>query len=314
MPKSAKDFLTVLLTKAGVKIDDEAIQTALGSTELATIQIPDELITPIDNGLLSVSAAKNNHTEIKNFYYKAFADNIDKHLLRHIEENKLPDEIKEAVLGADSTYNRITALATKIREAEAAKAGAGKADKDTLQQEITRLQGELRAEKEKQAGVLTEHQKAISEVKMGYSLGQLLGGFKTIYDELPPDVKDITLKAIINKNLAADAAEFSVDDSGQLVLRKKDGTNFFGEDHRPFTPNTYLEKMMARDKILKVTDPNQNNAGNGAATRTNNGQTFQRQQNQNQNNSGNNGNGKAANPVLASLAQDALKALESNGV
>lgn len=308
MPKSAKDFLTVLLTKAGVKMDDDAIKTALASAELETVQIADELITPIDNGLLSVAAAKNNHTEIKNFYYKAFADNIDKHLARHIEENKLPDEIKEAVMGADSTYNRITMLATKIRETEAAKAGAGKADKDNLQQEINRLQAELKTEKEKQAGIATEHQKAISEVKMGYSLGQLLGGFKTIYDDLPSDVKDITLKAIINKNLAADSAEFSIDDGGQLVLRKKDGTNFFGEDHRPFTPNTYLEKMMARDKILKINDPNPPNPG---APPHRNG--LQPNRPQPVHNGNGNGNGKAANPVLASLANDALKTFESNG-
>lgn len=309
MPKSAKDFLTVLLTKAGVKMEDDAIKTALSSAELETVQIPDELITPIDNGLLSVSAAKNNHTEIKNFYYKAFADNIDKHLVRHIEENKLPDEIKEAVLSADSTYNRITALATKIRETEAAKSGAGKADKDNLQQEINRLQGELKAEKDKQAGIMTEHQKAISEVKMGYSLGQLLGGFKTIYDDLPSDVKDITLKAIINKNLAADSAEFSIDEGGQLVLRKKDGTNFFGEDHRPFTPNTYLEKMMARDKILKVTDPNPN-PGNGAPHKQN-GQSYQRPLPQNNGNNGN-GNGTAANSTLSGLVAESLKDLQAS--
>jgi hypothetical protein len=313
MSKTAKEFLTILLQKAGVKPDEEAIKLALDTPELSSVQIPDSLITPIDNGLLSVSAAKNNHTEIKNFYYKGFADYIDKHLLRFIEENKFPDEIKDAVLAEESTVKRISLLANKIKEAESAKAGAGKADKDTLQQEISRLQGELRAEKDKHAGILTEHQKAITEVKMGYSLGQLLGGFKTIYDDLPADVKDITLRAIINKNLAADAAEFSVDDGGQLVLRKKDGTNFFGEDHRPFTPNTYLEKLMARDKILKVNDQNQNQNGNGASSHKQNGQQFQRNQNQNQNGNSN-GNGKAANPVLASLANDALKAFEGNGV
>jgi hypothetical protein len=309
MPKSAKEFLTVLLTKAGVKVDDEAIKTALSSADLETVQIADELITPIDNGLLSVSAAKNNHTEIKNFYYKGFADYIDKHLLRHIEDNKLPDEFREAVMGEESTIKRISALASKIKEAEAAKAGAGKADKDNLQQEITRLQGELRAEKEKQAGIMTEHQKAISEVKMGYSLGQLLGGFKTIYDELPSDVKDITLKAIINKNLAADSAEFSIDEGGQLVLRKKDGTNFFGEDHRPFTPNTYLEKMMARDKILKINDPNPPNPG---AASHRNGLPHNRQQNQNNGSGNGNGNGQAANSVLSGLVAESLKALDSN--
>jgi hypothetical protein len=48
-----------------------------------------------------------------------------------------------------------------------------------------------------------------------------------------------------------------VDDSGQLLLRRKDGTNFFGEDHRLLDPNSYVEKVMARDNILKTADQEQ---------------------------------------------------------
>jgi len=296
-------------------MDEDAITQALAVPELSTLQIPDSLITPIDNGLLSVRDAKNNHTEVKNHYFKAFADGIDKQIERIIEEGKLPDDVKTAILAEESTSKRITSLAAKIRETEAAKAKAGGADKDALNQEITRLNNELRAEKEKEGQLKEAHQKEIKTVKMSHALGGLLGGYKTKFDDLPAKVKESALTATINDALAADAAELTIDDAGQLILRKKDGTNFFGEDNRLLEPKTYLDKIFARDKILIVNDQNQNN-GNGANSRNqNNGQNFQRNfQNSGNGNNGNNGNNNAASKTLvSSLADEALAAFNSNG-
>jgi len=312
MPKSGKEFITLLLQKAGVKMDDEKIVAALASAELATVQIPDDLITPIDNGLLSIPAAKNNHPEIKGHYTSQALDGLDKELQRFAEEHKLPDELKTELQAEKSSYKRATLLAIKIRELEEKKASSGKGEKDVLQQDINRLKGELRQIKDKENELKEAHKKEITEIKMGFSLGQLLGSYKTKFDELPPSVKDSTLRAIINNSLAADNAEISVDEAGQLLLRKKGGDNFFGDDHNVMTPKSYLDKILARDKILIVNDQNQNQnngGGNGANSRNqNNGQNYNRQ-NQNQNN-GNNGN--AAKSPISSLVAESLQALEAN--
>ena len=103
------------------------------------------------------------------------------------------------------------------------------------------------------------------------------------------------LTEITNARLTADSAELTVDESGQLQLRKKDGTNFFAEDHNLLTPKTYLDRILTRDKILKADDKGQNNNSNGTANL--NGQQ--------QNNSG--GNWK--NKTLTGLVNESLKAL-----
>jgi hypothetical protein len=312
MPKTAAEFLKDLAIKAGVKIDDETFKPLLAAPELANINIPDELITGIDNGLLSLDSAMNNHPKIKGRYFSEAYDGLDKELARFIDEHKLPDDIKAEILAEKSSTKRAVLLAAKIKDLEEKKATSGKGEKDTLQQQINDLNAQLRAEKDKEAGIRAEYEGKLKDVKMGYTLGSLLGGYKTIYDELDGEVKDITLKAIINKSLNADAAEFTVDDSGELVLRKKDGTNFFGEDNRLLNPKSYLDKIMSRDKIIKVSDQNQNQNGNGNGAKNhlnNNGN----QQRQNQNNG--NGDGKAVNHALNSLADQALAALEkTNGV
>lgn len=316
MPKSAKEFLTVLLTKAGVKLDEEAITQALAVPELSTLQIPDSLITPIDNGLLGIQAAKNNHPEIQKHYKAQIYDGIDKMIARMIDEHKISDEVKADILAEPSSTKRIELLTAKLKEEAEKKGSAGKGEKDSLQLEITKLNNELREIKQKEQGIHDDYKKQLTDVRMGHSLGLLLGGYKTKFDELPASVKDSTLKAIINNSLATDGAEFSVDETGQVILRKKDGNNFFGEDHNIMTPKTYLDKILARDKILIVNDQNQNN-GNGASSRNNNGQNFQFNQPRNQNNgngNGNNGNSNAASRnQMSPLVEEALRALAPSG-
>lgn len=140
-----------------------------------------------------------------------------------------------------------------------------------IQQENTRLKNELKEAREKEKGIHEDYKKQLSGARRDRSLTLLLASFKTKFDDLPADVKDSALQEIINNSLTADGAELTIGGDGQLALRRKDGSNFFGEDHRLFTPNTYLERLMDRGKILKGADQEQvvqptaranNNTGN----------------------------------------------------
>lgn len=298
----------MLLQKAGVKLDEEAIVQALALPELTTVQIPDALVTPIDNGLLSLQAAKNNHPEVQSHYKAQIYDGVDKTLLRVIDEYKLSDEVKNEILSEKSSTKRIELLTAKLREEADKKSNAGKGEKDQLAQEIARLNSELKDIKERERTIQDNHQKQISEIRMNYALGGLLGGYKTKFDDLPAKTKETTLKQIINDSLAADSAEFTVDDLGNLILRKKDGNNFFGEDHNVLSPKSYLDKILARDKILIVNDPTP------GANPQQRGQNPLPRYTQQQQGNNNNGGVKAANTQINSLLQESLQAFSSNGV
>jgi hypothetical protein len=127
------------------------------------------------------------------------------------------------------------------------------ADQETelLLQEISRLKNELQVIKDREKNSREDYEKKLLGARRDRSLTLLLAGFKTKFDDLPADVKDSALQEIVNNSLAADNAELAIGDAGQLILRRKDGSNFFGADHRLFTANTYLENLMTREKILK---------------------------------------------------------------
>lgn len=118
-----------------------------------------------------------------------------------------------------------------------------------LNQENERLKSEVNELKEKQKTIHTEYKKQISDLRKDRLLALLIGSKKTKFDDLPPSVKDSIFKDILTDRLSADGAELSVSDGGQLILRKKDGTTFFGEDHRLLTPDAYIDRLLTLEKI-----------------------------------------------------------------
>lgn len=169
-----------------------------------------------------------------------------------------------------------------------------------LQQENDRLKNELSEMKAKMQGVHEDYKKQLSVARKDQAVTLLLAGFKTEFDDLPAGVKDSALKEIINNRLAADAAELTIDEGGRLILRRKDGTNFFGADHRLLDPKSYLEKMMTTDKILKANDLSSGNNTSGNRTGQQPDQTRPY----------NNGRGSSkSRNVLSDLANESLQAL-----
>lgn len=167
-----------------------------------------------------------------------------------------------------------------------------------LQQENARLKNELKEVREKEKGIHEDYKKQLSGARRDQALTLLLVGFKTQFDDLDIGVKDQALKEIISSRLAADSAELTVDESGQLLLRRKDGTNFFAEDHRLLDPNSYVEKIMVRDNILRTIDaqPDASNRQSGRNELNNSGRN-----NHTYNNSG--------NSAISPLIDQALKTL-----
>lgn len=308
------DFLKTLLNKAGANVDQDVIKAAL-ATLPPDLELAEDVSTAIDNGLLSLSAAKNNHPEIKNHYTALALKGLDSELLNFIESEKLPEEIVTEINGEKSSYKRAVLIAKKVKELEGKKASAGDKDKDKYTTQIADLNKELREIKDREQGILAKHKDEIKDVKKSHHLGTLLNGYKTRFDDLDPQTKQTVLTNIINKNLGAKGAILTIDENDNLVLINKDGSNVFGEDHRPLNPKLFLDKVMADEKIIVVNDAG--NTGNGSQSGQQNSNGQQRQQFF-QNGNGhqppvNNGNGgKKVNTALQALLNESQQALEAS--
>jgi hypothetical protein len=242
MPVSATDLLKKLMAKAGITYDGDF------STD-----IPDEVATNLDNQLLTIAAATNNHPAVKKVYFAQAFNGLDAELNDLITEFGLTDDIKAEIEKAGGSTKRAVALTRKIKEL--AEKGSP-VDKEAAAKHVAtikELNDKLAAEIKKQTELQTTYDNQLKKIKVDTKLAGMLSTHKTVYDELPAEAKEAAINALLTKALQDSDADFTFDEKGNLALIKKDGTNLFGDNHTLVTPQSFIDKTLS--KILKVTTP-----------------------------------------------------------
>lgn len=244
-----------LIKKSGGNAEDESIKNFLLNGELVKIEIPEDVSKVIDNNLISLKDAKNNHPDIKPHYYQMALGTVDKTIEKLIEELGIEEAVKADILSETSTYKRVPALVTKVRELESKKAASGKEDKAAIQKQIDDLHAQIRTEKQRADDAKVNFEQQLTNYKIQNKISSLFSNFKTVYDDLDPEIKMTTLQNILTKNLQDNGAEIKFDENGNLSLLKKDGTNYYGDNNQQVNPAQYVEMLMSRNKLLKSAPP-----------------------------------------------------------
>jgi len=226
------------MAKAGVTYDGDL------STD-----IPDEVATNLDNQLLTIAAATNNHPDVKKVYFAQAYNGLDAELKNAYADFGLSDEVISEIERAGGSTKKAVALARKIKELGDKTAPV---DSKKHADEIRALNEKLAAEIQAKTGLQTTFDNQLKQIKIQTKLGGMISGYKTVYDDLPADAKEAATNALLNKALQDSNAEFTFDENGNLSLIKKDGTNLFGENHTLVTPQAFIDKSFS--KILKVTE------------------------------------------------------------
>jgi hypothetical protein len=243
---TAGELFNTLAQKAGFAADHPALKTLLSDPTLATVNVPDELVTGFDNNILSIDAAKNNHPEIRGKYQSDIYDGVDKLLYRSIEDAGFGEDEMTEIKSANKTTARIEAIISKLK---AAKSKPG-ADKDGLNQKIAELHNELKVVKQEKEDAIKNSDNKIKDFQIKYAKHAAFGAYKTIYDELASEIKNTSMEAIIDKALQDKNARLTIDETGKLQIIGNDGSNVFGDNHIQLTPESFFNKSFA--PILKV--------------------------------------------------------------
>lgn len=248
MPVKTNEFIKSLIQKAGVTYEGE-----IGD------ELPDELATELDNSLLTLEAATNNHPKVRKIYFAQAYNGLDKELKELYKEFGLDQETTSEIEYEKSSTQRAIKLIRKIKELSEKKdetPDAGKAAK--LANEIAELHRQLKTEQENVSTIKKEYDKKIKDIHVQSKLDFILNGYKTVYDDLPLDAKHAAVNSLLSKALQDSDAEFTFDEKGNLSIVKKDGSNLFGDNHTQLNPQSFIDKTLS--KILKV---NETPASNG---------------------------------------------------
>lgn len=296
MPK-LKDFLTALAKKAGMDTEGATVKDFFAA--LPETEVPEDVQKGIDNSLISLTDAKNNHPEIRNWYFKRNMDNIDKYVSQTVQHFEIDPETAQEIETAETTYAKLPILVRAIAELSSKKAAANSGkDKGAIQKEIDDLHKQIAAEKLNRDQDKKTYENQMTTYKINSKINQYMNSFKTIHDDLDPEVKSTVISTLLQKELQDNNAKFTFDEQGNFTLIKNDGTNYYGENHQQVTPVKFIEQTLAKTKQLKVSSP-------GPVNGASNNRAYQPPVN---------GNGQAdknPNAAVIDLNAQALKDLEA---
>lgn len=258
--KTLSAYLNDIFIKAGIAPDDVHLKDILANTELQKVNMPDELVTATDSNLISLEQAKNNHPVLKPHYSAEVYDGINQQIKKIMDELELPDPVKLVITNEKLAANKMSMLAKKVKEIEAAKkATTDNTEKQTLQQDIDRLNGEIRSFKEQIETVKKQTEIEKQELYKQNAIEKALSEYKTIWDDQDADVRNTGLTALINKALQDKDAKLELDANRRLKLIRNDGANVFGPDNQPWDAKTLFDQTLSNKKVLKVNDQNDKN-------------------------------------------------------
>ena len=261
MAKLLGDFFVELAKKSGINPEDEALKALLTNGDFFKTELPDELVKSIDNSLISLKDAKNNHPDIKNHYTKQALDGLDSTITNLLDELGIPENERNEIMVERSSYKRPAILIKKVKELEQKKANADKPDKAAIQKEIDDLHAKLRLSDTEKKAQADEYAKKELNMRKQYKIHGMLSGYKSVFDNLDAEVKNTTLQTIIDKSLQDNNAQLTFDENGNLVLLKKDGTNYYdGDKNTQVNAQQYIEQVLSRNKALVTTQPTQQGA------------------------------------------------------
>src|SRR5690349_6773639 len=135
--KNIGQLIQHLATKAGVPPTDPNLINILSNAELTKVTLHSDLVKALDENLLSVDAATDNHPVIGPKYKAQALNAVDKKLEALMDEFGLDDAAKNELKGVKSSYDRLDKLGAKLKELATKKEGAdSNKDKTALQKQI----------------------------------------------------------------------------------------------------------------------------------------------------------------------------------
>lgn len=240
-----------LAAKAGVDPNDQNLINALSSSELSKISLHSDLVKSIDENLLSVTTAKDNHPNIKNHYHAQALNALDKKLDTIVQELGLSDEDADAIGKEKNSYKRLDLVLSKVQEK---KSTAGSEDKSALQRQVEDLARQLKEADNLRATEVGKVEALRKSDKISYELRSMFGATKTVYDGLSQIARNTALMTVIAQRLQEEDVVFDFTDTDEFTIRKKDGTTYLGANHEKITPQMFIDSTLAQNKILAVSE------------------------------------------------------------
>lgn len=247
-----KDFFTQQAAKIGLQ-DNAELATLIAKVGIT--EIPDELASQFNTGLMSLDGAKNNPA-LLNHFKPTILNAVDDQFRILAEKYGITD----AMAAEKSTYKKAAILETELarRLAEAnTKAGdkESKAEIAKLQKSLSDLQSQLASTTDANNAKIDELNKAHAAEQLRMLVDFELGSKNYANKTLDRRVSVLTAHTLLDEALKASKAVI-VNDNGTLRLKQVDNPtmDYVDAGYKPVSFKDYTDRLLADNHLLEVSN------------------------------------------------------------
>lgn len=263
MSKTTGELILSLAEQSGAALDEAQIK----SIQAIETELPEGIAEKIQGSLYTVESALAN-SEITNKIKADSLDAVDQKLQNMAMQLGQDSDFVQKLKDTKGTYNGMDLLGSAVlanhkAALEKAKEGAPKGDQKELQEEITKLNAQIVSHNENSITQI-DHDDTVngyedllkeSAAKMlGMRSNLLFAGRNWSNKQISAEINMSTSNMLLNTELDALGVSM-VEKEGTLKLETKEGKPHF-VDNKEVTPLDFANSLLARHKLLTVSDPN----------------------------------------------------------
>jgi hypothetical protein len=241
------------MTKLGVDTTSLESQKLLGNPQLANIDVSEEISATMNTEFFTKEAAIQNPDIRKQIRAEAL-NGVDASVLELIKGYELDPESLSEITKEDKTSNKIKKAVEKIEDLTRKKAKASGTDKDTLNEEIAKLNKQILATKTEYENKLVDEKNARKSDKINWELDSIYNGLEySLASE--KNISVTAAKAVIGDFLSKKGIKFETGEAGLQILTKE-GTDYY-ENSTKVSPTEFIKKSLMDVKMLKMNEMTQ---------------------------------------------------------
>jgi hypothetical protein len=248
------ELLQSIATNSGIDTDDLKLKELVMNPAL-NVNVPDDIANKIQSSLMTEDQAKTN-PNIKKYFTALSLNPVDSTINEILATySDLGDDVKSRFVNEKNSYTKIKMLVDTLKEIESKKQTATGGEKSKLVDQIAALNAEIVKVKAEQNDIVSQTEQRYINKMSDIALTSHLRSY-TYGTGLADDVNIIAAKTLINEALQNKKASVKLNDAGKFELYSTDDPSLpYTENHKPVEFKTFTDKILADNKLLKVTAP-----------------------------------------------------------
>lgn len=252
MPVKIGQFILDIAAKAGVNIDTTSPE--LIDILASGVEIPESVSNAFNSAKILTPEAARNNKELKFHYFSQAMNGIDAEIESILDQYEFPEDARTEIKSVNSTFGKLPILAQKMKDLHEKRDSATGSDKTALTKQINDLQAEMANKlREKDEAIAAEKNNASSRIT-NMILRNKIASRKLDTSKFDSDMmQDIALN-LLNKELQTKGAKI-INHNDELRLRRVDDEQLeFYENNNRVTIDSFIDQLLANNKLLAVTD------------------------------------------------------------